>query len=312
MRKEKATNRQGTNEVGQNAASYGVAVDRQNGPDRSILAQTPYACACSGVNLKAIAVAILVIVAVSCIGQELGQDEEQVLAFDEYLIIPERNMFSSRRQASGAVQKVKRKPRVAATTVPEGIEVIGIVKTSDALVSIVIIKDHGRHVPCRVGDRVGGMVITDIRTSEIFFESPEGTRIAKIQPGKASDRPSMPKHQRAVPGPVPTRVAVASLSGRRVPIRAREVRHLASQLPLVTHVEDGRVRGLRLTQDIMGLREGDRVTHVGGQSLHTKYAKQKLLQITRKYRQYGKEMPEIPVVVERDNRKLELVLVPTS
>lgn len=253
----------------------------------------------------------LAILAVSLVGQGLS-GEEKVPAFREYLIIPERNMFSSRRQASKKVQKIEREPRVATTTVPEGIEVIGIVKTGDALSSIAIIKDHGRHVPCRVGDRVGGMVITDIRTSEIFFESAEGTRIAKIQPGKASDRPSMPKRQRAVPEPVPTRVAVASLSGRRVPIRAREVRHLASQLPLVTHVEDGRVRGLRLTQDAMGLREGDRVTHVGGQSLHTKYAKQKLLQMTRKYRQYGKEMPEIPVVVERDSRKLELVLVPTG
>jgi hypothetical protein len=60
----------------------------------------------------------------------------------------------------------------------------------------------------------------------------------------------------------------------------------------------------------MGLREGDRVTHVAGQSLHTKHPKQKLLQITRKYRQYGRDMPEIPVVIERENKKLELVLVP--
>jgi hypothetical protein len=310
MRKGKATDRQGTIEVRQNAASYGVAVNRHSGPDRPTSARGSCACACSGLNLRGMVIVGLAMVAVSLVGQGLGQDEEEVPAFDEYLIIPERNMFSSRRQASGAVQQVKREPRVAATAVPEGIEVIGIVKTGDALSSIVIVKDHGRHVPCRVGDRVGGMVITDIRTSEVFFESPEGTRIAKIQPGKASDRPTMRKGRRAAPGSAPARVAVASLSGRRVPIRAREVRHLASQLPLVTHVEDGRVRGLRLTQDAMGLREGDRVTHVGGQSLHTKYAKQKLLQITRKYRQYGKEMPEIPVVVERDNRKLELVLVP--
>jgi hypothetical protein len=85
---------------------------------------------------------------------------------------------------------------------------------------------------------------------------------------------------------------------------------LARELPLVRAVEDGRVAGLRLTQDVMGLREGDRVTHVAGQSLHTKRPKQKLLQITRKYRQYGREMPEIPVVVERDDRQMKLVLVP--
>ncbi|UCD48745.1 MAG: hypothetical protein JSW27_14570 [Phycisphaerales bacterium] len=249
----------------------------------------------------------LALLVVSLVGQGLGQDEEEVPAFDEYLIISERNMFNSRRQASRAGQKNTRKPPVA---VPEGIEVIGIVKTSDVLSSVVIVKDHGRHVPCRVGDRIGDMVITEIRTSEVFFESPEGTQIAKIQPGVLSDRLTAPRRHRPTPEPAPARVAVAARSGRRVPIQASQIRHLARELPLVTDVEDGRVTGLRLTQDIMGLREGDRVTHVAGQSLHTKSPKQKLLQITRKYRQYGRDMPEIPVVVERDNRKMELVLVP--
>lgn len=249
------------------------------------------------------------ILAVSLVGRGLGREEE-IPAFDEYLIIPERNMFSSSRQPSGQAQRAEREPRVAAATMPEGLEVIGIVKTSDPLSSIVVIKDHGRHVPCRVGDRIGDMVITDIRTSEIFFESPGGTRIARIQPGMLLDRPRLPQRPGATPASVRPPVAVASGRGRRVPIHAAEFRHLARELPIATCVEDGRVRGLRLTQDIMGLREGDRVTHVAGQSLHTKHPKQKLLQITRKYRQYGRDMPEIPVVIERENKKLELVLVP--
>ena len=87
---------------------------------------------------------------------------------------------------------------------------------------------------------------------------------------------------------------------------------MARKLPLVTHVDGGEVKGLRLTQDIMGLKEGDRLTHVGGQSLCTRRPKQRLWQIASKYRQYGKEMPEIPVVVERDAGTLEFVLVPPS
>jgi len=306
MRKEKATDRQGITGVHRGRARYGVATTGQITPDRS---ESVRACTCSGVNFRGMVIVGLALLAVSLVGQGLGQEEEEVPAFDEYLIIAERNMFSSSRQASRAGQNT-RTPAVTPITVPEGIEVIGIVKTSDALSSVVIVKDHGRHVPCRVGDRIGDMVITEIRPSEIFFESPEGTRIAKIQPGVPSDRLRVPRYQRPAPEPAPAQVTVASRFGRRVPIHANQIKHLARALPLVKDVEDGRVTGLRLTQDVMGLREGDRVTHVAGQSLHTKYPKQKLLQITRKYRQYGREMPEIPVVVERDNRKVRLVLVP--
>jgi len=265
------------------------------------------------INLGTVGLVVLAIVSVSSVGREVDRDEQEVPAFDEFLVIPERNMFSSRRQASRREEQTPVAHRFAATTAPATIEVIGIVKTSDSLSSIAIIKDHGRHVPCRVGDTVGGMLITEIRTSEIFFETASGTRIAKIQPGLMPDGVVIPEiRRRATAEPLPVLARSASGAGRRVPINVTQIRHLARTLPLVTHREEGRVKGLRLTQDVMGLREGDRVTAVGGQSLHTRYPKQKLLQMTRKYRQYGREIPEIPVVVERDDKKLELVLVPIS
>ena len=65
-----------------------------------------------------------------------------------------------------------------------------------------------------------------------------------------------------------------------------------------------------MTGDVMGLREGDCVVQVGGQSLCTQRPRQKLLQMTWKYRQSRQGMPEIPVVVERAEQKIELVLVP--
>lgn len=312
MRKEKAMDRQGFSVTSRTAVRDEAVVDPPIRPDGPGLAPGSRPCACSGVNFRGMIIVGLTLLAVSLVSQGLGREEEDVPAFDNYLIIPERNMFSSSRRPSGAAQRTERKPHIAAASLPEGLEVIGIVKTSDPFSSIVVIKDHGRHVPCRVGDRIGDMVITDIRTSEIFFESPEGTRIARIQPGVLSDRTRLPQPRKAVPQPVRPPVAVASSAGQRVPIRAVEIRHLAKELPLVTCVEDGRVRGLELTQDIMGLREGDRVTHVAGQSLNTRHPKQKLLQITRKYRQYGRGMPEIPVVIERDDRQLKLVLVPFS
>ena len=265
------------------------------------------------INFVTVSLVVLAGVSVSSVGREAERDEQAVPSFDEFLVIPERNMFSSRRRASKKEEKAGAAHRSAPTTAPASIEVIGIVKTSDSLSSIAIIKDHGRDVPCRVGDTVGGMLITEIRTSEIFFETASGTRIAKIQPGLTPKGAVIPElRRRATAEPLPVLARLASGAGRRVPITVTQIRHLARTLPLVTHREEGRVRGLRLTQDIMGLREGDRVTAVGGQSLYTRYPKQKLLQITRKYRQYGREMPEIPLVVERDDQKLELVLVPIS
>ena len=316
---QKARDRQGTNEVERNTG-FAECQDRESPPLRLGISAGRFRMGArmrignkesSTRNLLSLGI-LLVILSVSSFGMVADGDEPEIPAFDEFLVIPERNMFSSRRQASKNEAKTEPRQRSVPTTAPADIEVIGIVKARDPLSSIAIIKDHARHVPCRVGDTVGGMLITEIRTSEIFFETAAGTWIAKIQPGMTPSRLVMPEVQPPTSEPLLARTSLASGADRRVPINATAIKHLARTLPLVTHREDGRVKGLRLTEDIMGLREGDRVTAVGGQSLYTKYPKQKLLQITRKYRQYGKEMPEIPVVVERGQKELELVLVPAS
>jgi hypothetical protein len=108
-----------------------------------------------------------------------------------------------------------------------------------------------------------------------------------------------------------TMVQRRAVGGRfRVPVGAAEIRYLALSLPVARCVENGHVRGLRLTGDVMGLREGDRVIEVAGQSLCTQRPRQKLLQMAWKYRQSREAMPEIPVVVQRADQRLELVLVP--
>jgi hypothetical protein len=305
---EKANDRQGTNEVTRNDyfLTHGGQVEFGRDVRRRVYRPRPPAR-----RFLPLGLILLVIVLASVAGTAIGGDEPEVPAFEEFLVIPQRNMFSSRRCESGKSSRHAPERSSAPTTAPVGIEVIGIVKTDDRLSSIAIIKDHGRHIPCRVGDRVGDMLITEIRSSEIFFETEAGTRIARLQPGVMSDRvrPEVPRTRNR---PTPVLAKAQSSAGRRVPINAMQIRHLAQALPLVTHREAGQVKGLRLTRDIMGLHKGDRVTAVGGQSLHTKYPKQKLLQITRKYRQYQRNVPEIPVVVERGDEKLKLVLVPTS
>jgi len=323
---EKARNRHGTNEVERSTditkrKDQLSEIKRAKSPPRSrAISDFGFRIGAASrignresaiVNLLALGILLLAVLSVSSIGTETGRDEP-VPSFDEFLVIPEQNMFSSRRQASKDEARTEPRQRSVPTTAPADIEVIGIVKARDPLSSIAIIKDHGRHVPCRVGDTVGGMLITEIRTSEIFFETAAGTWIAKIQPGMTPSRLVVPEVRKPTSEPLLARISPAAGAGRRVSVDATAIKHLARTLPLVTDREGDQVKGLRLTQDVMGLREGDRVTSVGGQSLYTKYPKQKLLQITRKYRQYGNEMPEIPVVVERGQKKLELVLVPAS
>jgi len=321
---EKAGGWKGTNEVRQ-GTGFSEGTDQRSGMGRAVSPAgapafsfrrggAPKECPVRSKVFPLYLLGLLVplLVGAASLGSRTEADASEVPAFEEYLVIPERNIFGSTGRAG------RRGARAAAEhqSTPEGtlvdVEVIGIVKTGDPLSSIAIIKDRGRHVPCRVGDRIGGMLITAIRPSEVFFEGETGTRVAKIQPGMTSGRRAVPEMRKPDSKP---RIAFANSTpqaGRRVPINATEIRHLARTFPLAPHREDGQVKGLRLTQDIMGLREGDRVTAVAGQSLNTKYPRQKLLQITRKYRQYGREMPEIPVVVERDKKKLQLVLVPFS
>jgi hypothetical protein len=328
MRKEKASDRQGTNEVQRSTIRNGVAVARQTGASQTTLMQRTAArspCATprlqtkdgsgarrSRAHPKTLAILVLGVLALFSVGAEKGETGSEVPAFGEFLVIPERNMFSSRRGVGRNGAETGQEWRSATPATPTSIEVVGIVKTNGPQSSIAVMTDQGRYLLGRVGDTVGGMLITDIRTSKVFFETPEGTRIVQLQPGMIRGGVVMPEAPGTPPDLLPARGRLASSAGRRLPLDAADIRGLARRLPLVTHVDGGEVKGLRLTRDIMGLKEGDRLTQVGGQSLCTRRPKQRLWQIASKYRQYGKEMPEIPVVVERDDGTLEFVLVPPS
>ena len=251
----------------------------------------------------------------SSIGTPADSSEAEVPAFNEFLVIPQRNIFRSQNRVDAGARAARGQEELAPAAALASIEVIGIIKTADPLSSMVIVIDNGRHVPCRVGDRVAGMLITEIRASEVFFETADGTRIVRIQSCKAPDS-GLDSGRRLVDSGMRTRPPATIVQRRsagggfRVSVGAADIHYLVRRLPLAKHVENGRVRGLRLTGDVMGLREGDCVIQVGGQSLCTRRPRQKLLQMTWKYRQSGGEVPEIPVVVERAEQRIELVLVP--
>lgn len=228
--------------------------------------------------------------------------------FEKYRVIIERNMFAPHRATES-------KPGTAAQ-VPDDpghpdVHVVGIVRMNDPYSSIAIIANGGRHRLCRVGDSIGPMILRSIRDQDIVFETPSGHWLAEIEPGAIVYPGAVPQFDPTVPGFVAAPPQPGSGRQKRLPVRAVEVKQLA-RAGLVTYSENGAVRGLELTRDAFGLKAGDRVTHVDGQSLCTRRPKQKLWQIVRKHSASKERGAEIHVVVERNNRTLEFLVAPTG
>jgi len=256
---------------------------------------------------------IVGIVLVGALSASYGDTEarthpQDVPGFREYRVIFEKNMFKPRRGADQREERARQDQKSVAAAEPTDIKVVGIVKMDDSLSSIAIIEADGRHRLCRIGDVVGTMVVRDIRRDGIVFETPGGRWIAEIEPGATGRRSVMPQAERAIADAASTRRNRMSLARSRLRIKAAEIPHLVRSAGLVADARGGAGKGLRLTKNFMGLREGDRVTHVGRQSLGTDRPGQKLWQIARKYSGYGKDMPEIPIIVERGGLELEFVL----
>ena len=253
----------------------------------------------------------LALVAAGSIGGEAIASDEEVPAFHHFRIISERNIFSPRRRVGGTSEEVSRQRAAASAVTTADIDVVGIVKTGSRRSSIAIVESDGKHLLCRVGDTVSGLLLTEIRAAEVFFEAPDGTQIARIKPGVVRNRAVATETPSATDRSFDTGQQHDPMrTGRRLPVDPVEIKDLTKKLPLVARTEDGQVLGLQLTRDVMGLREGDRLTHVGGQSLCAGRPCQRLWQIASKYRQYGTVIPEIPLTVERNSATFDFVLVP--
>lgn len=260
-------------------------------------------------NPKAMGIILAGLISVISVGTETRTSSGDLPSLEHYRVILERNMFNPRRGVDERKdQDAEREQRQAETAGRASIKVVGIVRMDDALSSIAIIEEGGRHRLCRVGDTIGIMMVLDIRRQEIVFQGPGGRWVAEIEPGTPTYRATLPQTEAADE----RGRATSSLSGRRVPIRKAQVSGLARSGGFVADVEGGTARGLRLTEDLMGLKEGGRVTYVGRQSLCTNHPRQKLWQIAKKYGACHDEMPEIQIVIERGGRELEFVLCPYS
>lgn len=264
-------------------------------------------------NPKTIGIVIVGIVSVVSMGTETQTSRQEPPDFEAYRIIMKRNMFNPARGID-ARQEEKIEPgrREVEAAARARIKVIGIVGRDDPFSSVAIIEENGRHRMCRIGDTVGVMMVVDIRSQETVFNGPGGEWIAGIQPAASGRRAVPSQADPAMADDGGDERTPSRFSGRRVPIHRAQVPRLVRSAKFVADVENGTTRGLRLTEDFMGFKEGDRVIYVGRQSLCTRCPRQKLWQIARKYGSRPDAMPEIQVVVERGNRELEFVLCPYS
>ncbi len=246
--------------------------------------------------------------ALALIVSQTAADAPPDTAFDRFRIIAERNMFGRHRGAEGQSASPA---EPAAPPVPADIRLVGIVRASNPLDSIAIIEEGGRHRLCRVGDRVGVLILRSIRDHDIVFETPGGHWLAEIQPGTTLPAGAVP-HQ---PAPSAGFVEAARPFGAdprpRLPVRAVDIKRLA-RTGLVAYQENGVVKGLQLTHDAMGLKQGDRVTHVAGQALSGRRPRQKLWQIVHKHAVTRRRPAEIHVVVERNHRTIEFLVTPVG
>lgn len=220
--------------------------------------------------------------------------------FERFRTIAEKNIFARPPIAGEESEPASQQPLSVAST---EIRLIGIVRMRDPQSSIAIITEGGRHRLCRVGDHIGTRVLRSIRDQEIVFETPEGPWVAQIELGMSHLAPSPAR--RSDPASA-CRVASKPMSAscRQLPIRMIDVQRLA-QAGLVPYTENGSVKGLELTRDIVGLRKGDRVTHVDGQALNARRPRQKLWQIVKKHSIGRIPAPGLHVIVEREHRMVE-------
>jgi type II secretory pathway component PulC len=225
--------------------------------------------------------------------------------FDRFRVIAEKSMFGRHRTAD---PKAETQSRMVSETIPADIKLVGIVRLTDPLSSIAIIEVGGKHRLCRVGDQVETLILRSIRNHDIVFETSSGQWLAEIEPGTTVRHVTAPQPDPSAPGFVAAPQEPAS-GARRLPVRAIDIKQLA-KAGLVTYRENGVVRGLQLTRDALGLKEGDRVTYVDGQALCIRRPKQKLWQIVRKHSASKEHVGEIHVVVERNERTLEFLVTP--
>ena len=248
------------------------------------------------------------VVAFSWAAARTAADSRGEANFEKFRVIAEKNMFGRHR---GVEEKPEPQSKTPLAAIPAEVKVVGIVRRSDPLASIAILEEGGRHKLCRVGDRVGTLILRSIRDHDIIFETPTGHWLAEIEPGMVRHRAGVPPTEPDAAGFVRAHHESESDSRPRLPIRAFDVRQLA-RAGLITYTEDGVVKGLQLTRDAIGLKQGDRLTYVDGQALCTRRPKQKLWQIVRKHRASKDRLAEIHVVIERNNHPLEFLVRPVG
>jgi general secretion pathway protein C len=226
----------------------------------------------------------------------------------DYSAIVENDIFAGPRQESRPDVAVPEK--VVAEVMPSaeelGLKLVGVI-AGGPVASRAIIEDTATKMasPYKIGSMVGSATIESIEPERVVLLH-GGRRLALVlQTGTAATNPNPAGPSQAPPMPEPkvTRVEPQAPTSST---RLGYVEELFREATIKPYVKDGKTEGLEITgleqtplAKLFGLRNGDVVRTVNGQSLSSK---QKAFQVLKKAR----TQPKISLELLRQGKTKEL------
>jgi type II secretion system protein C len=223
----------------------------------------------------------------------------------DYGAIVENDIFAGSDATTGAgiLQVVDSMPSAEEL----GLRLVGVIAGGPVASRAIIESDETRSArPYQIGDVVASAAIESIEPDRVLVLH-AGQRRAlllhtaatvKNQPGPAGDESSNTTHAERPPS--------ADRQDVRTPVKLGYVEDLFRKAIIEPHVENGRTEGLRITgleqtplDAMFGLRNGDIVRTVNGQSLTSK---QKAFQVLKKARAQSK----LDIQLVRDGKTKDL------
>jgi general secretion pathway protein C len=200
-----------------------------------------------------------------------------------------------------------RSPNATSAEDELGLKLIGaIAGDSDTSRAVIQNKATGLALPYKVGDVVAGAIVESIECDRVVLRTAGRRKVLPLQSGAispASGRPGESKPSSAEPGAGRASGEHQSAQNRPAMAYVEQVFHTAKIEP---YVRNGRTEGLKITglEDtpltrLFGLKSGDVVQTVNGQTLTSK---QKAFQVLQK----AKVQSKLQIQVLRDGKAKEL------
>ena len=238
-------------------------------------------------------------------------DREKLPVYEDYLIIEERNLFSSKMEGSLAAQKM-----VVIMPTALQLKLLGTIvsgkEKSYAIIEDIEKKDQGLY---DIGDTILDAEIVSIKRNEVMLKRHGRNEIlyafmTDMPAGKEAE-PVIESAGTAQPAPGSSAVESIGINKWRVSktkaiMEAGNLNNVLNELQIKPEIVDGKIRGIAVNNigknnilRALGVREGDVVEGVNGKGITTI---QSAFEIFRS----AKDSPKIGVVVKRGKKRIVL------